>query len=93
MTRQVDSKIWTNRSQKINGNVMVTFPDLNTRLPKTVHRVKPVPVQYANTTIKTYPKHYEEFFVVDKEKAAQTGRWVLNVIARKEADHQAKIVR
>jgi hypothetical protein len=88
MTRQRER---INRSQQKNGNVMIIFPDFNARQS---NQSKPTVVRHVDGNLKAHPRYHEEFFVVDKEKAAQTGRWVLNVIARREADQkQEKIKR
>jgi len=89
MKRQLDSKVWANRSQQTTGNVTIIFPEQHIRQLKPVNRFAPVSVQRVNV-INSRPsdRYFNEFLIVDKEKAAATGRWVLNVIAAHEAYQQ-----
>ncbi|CAF0916854.1 unnamed protein product [Adineta steineri] len=94
MTHQFDKKISPNRLQKVSGNSMIIFPDLNTRQSNPINRFNRVSVQHINlnSNSNVHSKQPEQIFVSDKEKAAQTGRWILNVIAARETYQQSKSV-
>ncbi|CAF3669128.1 unnamed protein product [Rotaria sordida] len=85
MKYQLESKVWPNRSQPTTRNGTMIYPDFNTGPSKTLHRSGPISVQRVNPETKVQSQDYDEYFVADKEKQAQTGRWVLNVIAANEA--------
>jgi len=89
MTRQLHSKIRHNRSQQTTGNVIVTFPERNVRESKHGNRFVRTSVQHVTVNPRSTQRYYDEFMVVDKEKEAHIGRWVLNVIAANEAYKQA----
>ena len=90
---QWDGKVWPYRLQQATGNAIVALPNSNSRQSKTVERVKPVSIHRVKGNFKAHGRYYDEFIVVDKEKEAQTGRWVLNTIATREANQQSKIVK
>ena len=90
MTRQMDRKVRTNRSQHTIGNVKTTFSNSNPRQVKTVDRFSRVSVHRINRSSQVHLPYHEEYFVVDREKEAHIGSWVLNVIAAREAYQQTK---
>jgi hypothetical protein len=90
MMHQFEKKVWPSRSRQTTGNVRIIFPDFHPRQAKTVNRFGRVSVHRINESSKDHQRYYNEFLVVDREKEAQTGRWVLNVIAARDAYHQAK---
>ncbi len=89
MTRQLHSKVRHNRSQQTTGNVIVTFPEQNVRRSKPANRFVRTSVQHVTVNSRPPQQYYDEFMVVEREKQAQTGRWILNVIAANEAYQQA----
>jgi hypothetical protein len=93
MIRRIDSKVWADRSQQTTGNVKIIIPEHHHHhhrqsKPVTVNRSGPVAVQRIHVKSKTPQRYHEEFIVLDKEKEAATGRWILNVIAAHEAHQQ-----
>ncbi|CAF2589479.1 unnamed protein product [Rotaria sp. Silwood2] len=78
-----------NRSQPTTRNGTMIYPDFNTQQSKILDRLGPVSVQRVNPSRNVQPQYYDEYLAADKEKEAQTGRWVLNVIAANEAYQKA----
>jgi hypothetical protein len=85
---QLESKLHVNRSRQTAGNTIITFPGL---IPQQSKAFGPVSIQRINASARARQRYYDEYIVVDREKEAQTGKWVLNVIAAKEANQKAKI--
>lgn len=93
MTRNWDSKLWANHSQKTTKNVTISLFDQRNRQSKAVPvtRIVPVPIQRTNgnNNPRVSHRHCEEYFISDKQRDAQTGRWVLNVITAHETYQKA----
>ncbi|CAF4693634.1 unnamed protein product [Rotaria sp. Silwood1] len=85
MRYQLQEKALPNRSQPTTRNGTMIYPDFNIQKSKTLDRLGPVSVQRVNPSIKVQPPYYDEYLAAEKQKEAQTGRWVLNVIAANEA--------
>ena len=85
MTRQRSIRISADRSQQTVGNVMITFPGFNQRRADPVKRFHRVSVQCVNNHSTAPSRFFNEYMTIEKEKAAQTGRWILNVISAQEA--------
>lgn len=92
-TRNWDNKLWANRSQQTTKNVTISLFDHRNRQSKAavVTRVIPISIQRTNgnNNPRVSQRYCEEYYVSDKERDAQTGRWVLNVIAAHEAYQKA----
>lgn len=95
-TRNWDTtKLWANHSQQTTKNVMVSLfdqrPKRQSKVTAVVTRVIPVSIQRTNQNLhpRVSQRYCDEYYVSDKERDAQTGRWVLNVIAAHEAYQKA----
>jgi hypothetical protein len=88
---RLESKLRTNRSRKTVGNTIITFPGRNPQQSKTTDRSGPVSIQRINASERARQRYYDEYIVVDREKQAATGKWVLNVIAAREAHKKGQL--
>ncbi|CAF0915381.1 unnamed protein product [Adineta ricciae] len=85
MTRQRNARISTDRSQQTIGNVKIAFPGFNQRRADPAKRFNRVSVQCVTNHSTAPSRFFNEYMTIEKEKAAQTGRWILNVISAQEA--------
>ena len=88
---RLESQLRTNRSRQTAGNTIITFPGLNPQQSKTTDRFGPVSIQRINASARARQRYYDESIVVDREKEAATGKWVLSVIAAREAHKKGQI--
>ena len=85
MTRQRKARISTDRSQQTIGNVMMVLPGVNQRRADPVKRFNRVSVQCVTNHSTAPSRFFNEYMTIEKEKAAQTGRWILDVISAQKA--------
>ena len=91
MTRQIDSKVWMNRSQPTASNVVIILPAQNTHPSKPNKRRDPVAVQRVRDDHRAHQSLDDDYSFMERQKHAATGRWVLDVIGAREAYEQAQI--
>ncbi|UJR32865.1 hypothetical protein I4U23_020326 [Adineta vaga] len=91
MTQQVDKRISVDRLHQTVGNVFITFPDHPARRTDPTQRFNRVSVQHITTQSKAPSRFFDAYLHIEKERAARTGQWILNVIAAQESYRQAKL--
>ena len=94
VTRNSNNRQWTNNSQQTPNHVKITLLDQRTHHSKAAlvnTRVIPIPIQRVSAHNPRVSHRYygEEYFINDKQRDAQTGRWVLNVITAHEEYQKA----
>jgi hypothetical protein len=84
MARLVDGKVWINRSQRTTGNAVIILPE------KKRHR-GPVAVQRVRDDHRAHESFDNDYSFMERQKNAATGRWVLDVIAARDAYEQSQL--
>lgn len=89
MRHHLNGKSWVVQSQQNIYNSTLIHANDNIRQVKTVDPIAPISVERVHPHPQIHQRILNDFVVVDKEKEAHTARWVLHVIAAREAYQQA----
>lgn len=88
MTRRNEMQTSAKRSQQTAGNVLITFPDLHNRTVPAAQRFTRVSVQRVSNTSRAPTQFFDQYLTVQRDKAAQTGRWILDTMAVQNSSRQ-----